>query len=61
MKCSVCLYSLMRSFVSAQVNHLRCLCEFVEAQTVYYNQCHKYMQELQRELARWAHLISNAV
>uniref|UniRef100_A0A9J7Y6R6 Endophilin-B1 n=1 Tax=Cyprinus carpio carpio TaxID=630221 RepID=A0A9J7Y6R6_CYPCA len=33
-----------------KVNHLRCLCEFVEAQAMYYSQCHKYMLELQREL-----------
>ncbi|KAG1968749.1 endophilin-B2 [Pimephales promelas] len=43
---------LLEGINSTHVNHLRCLCEFVEAQTVYYNQCHKYMQELQRELAR---------
>ncbi|KAK7145495.1 hypothetical protein R3I93_013278 [Phoxinus phoxinus] len=41
---------LLEGINSTHVNHLRCLCEFVEAQTVYYNQCHKYMQELQREL-----------
>ncbi|XP_048066144.1 endophilin-B2a isoform X2 [Megalobrama amblycephala] len=41
---------LLEGISSTHVNHLRCLCEFVEAQTVYYNQCHKYMQELQREL-----------
>ncbi|CAM4719316.1 unnamed protein product [Leuciscus chuanchicus] len=43
---------LLEGISSTHVNHLRCLCEFVEAQTVYYNQCHKYMQELQRELGR---------
>ncbi|KAK7145496.1 hypothetical protein R3I93_013278 [Phoxinus phoxinus] len=43
---------LLEGINSTHVNHLRCLCEFVEAQTVYYNQCHKYMQELQRELGR---------
>uniref|UniRef100_W5L842 SH3-domain GRB2-like endophilin B2b n=1 Tax=Astyanax mexicanus TaxID=7994 RepID=W5L842_ASTMX len=35
------------------VNHLRCLHEFVEAQAVYYAQCHKHMQELQKELSRF--------
>ena len=35
-----------------QVNHLRCLHEFVEAQAAYYAQCHKHMQELQKELSR---------
>uniref|UniRef100_A0A8B9GNY2 Endophilin-B1 n=1 Tax=Astyanax mexicanus TaxID=7994 RepID=A0A8B9GNY2_ASTMX len=34
------------------VNHLRCLHEFVEAQATYYNQCHHFMQELQKELSR---------
>lgn len=43
---------LLEGISSTHVNHLRCLSEFVEAQTVYYNQCHKYMQELQRELGR---------
>ncbi|ROI64793.1 Endophilin-B2 [Anabarilius grahami] len=43
---------LLEGISSTHVNHLRCLCEFVEAQTVYYNQCHKYMQELQKELGR---------
>lgn len=35
-----------------QVNHLRCLHEFVEAQAAYYKQCHLHMQELQKELGR---------
>ncbi|KAA0714441.1 Endophilin-B2 SH3 domain-containing GRB2-like protein B2 [Triplophysa tibetana] len=35
-----------------KVNHLRCLREFVEGQAIYYNQCHQYMQELQKELGR---------
>lgn len=37
---------------SPQVNHLRCLHEFVEAQTSYYAQCHQYMLELQQQLGR---------
>lgn len=37
---------------SLQVNHLRCLHEFVEAQAAYYKQCHLHMQDLQKELAR---------
>ncbi|XP_050973351.1 endophilin-B2a isoform X3 [Labeo rohita] len=41
---------LLEGISSTHVNHLRCLCEFVEAQAMYYNQCHKYMQELQKEL-----------
>ncbi|XP_050973350.1 endophilin-B2a isoform X2 [Labeo rohita] len=43
---------LLEGISSTHVNHLRCLCEFVEAQAMYYNQCHKYMQELQKELGR---------
>lgn len=35
-----------------QVNHLRCLHEFVEAQAAYYKRCHVHMQELQKELGR---------
>uniref|UniRef100_A0A8C1KGA8 Endophilin-B1 n=1 Tax=Cyprinus carpio TaxID=7962 RepID=A0A8C1KGA8_CYPCA len=41
---------LLEGISSTHVNHLRCLCEFVEAQAMYYSQCHKYMLELQREL-----------
>uniref|UniRef100_A0A671RND5 Endophilin-B1 n=1 Tax=Sinocyclocheilus anshuiensis TaxID=1608454 RepID=A0A671RND5_9TELE len=44
---------LLEGISSTHVNHLRCLCEFVEAQAMYYSQCHKYMLELQRELGRW--------
>uniref|UniRef100_A0A8B9GUZ6 Endophilin-B1 n=1 Tax=Astyanax mexicanus TaxID=7994 RepID=A0A8B9GUZ6_ASTMX len=40
------------SSTSCSVNHLRCLHEFVEAQATYYNQCHHFMQELQKELSR---------
>uniref|UniRef100_A0A9J8C1T2 Endophilin-B2 n=1 Tax=Cyprinus carpio carpio TaxID=630221 RepID=A0A9J8C1T2_CYPCA len=41
---------LLEGISSTHVNHLRCLCEFVEVQAMYYSQCHNYMQELQREL-----------
>ncbi|XP_057212461.1 endophilin-B2a isoform X1 [Triplophysa rosa] len=43
---------LVEGISSTHVNHLRCLREFVEAQAIYYNQCHQYMQELQKELGR---------
>ncbi|XP_059379630.1 endophilin-B2-like [Carassius carassius] len=45
---------LLEGISSTHVNHLRCLCEFVEVQAMYYSQCHnhKYMQELQKELGR---------
>ncbi|XP_016356483.1 endophilin-B2-like isoform X2 [Sinocyclocheilus anshuiensis] len=41
---------LLEGISSTHVNHLCCLCEFVEVQAMYYSQCHKYMQELQKEL-----------
>ncbi|KAG9281733.1 endophilin-B2-like isoform X10 [Astyanax mexicanus] len=44
---------LLEGISSTHVNHLRCLHEFVEAQAVYYAQCHKHMQELQKELSRF--------
>uniref|UniRef100_W5KY04 Endophilin-B1 n=1 Tax=Astyanax mexicanus TaxID=7994 RepID=W5KY04_ASTMX len=43
---------LLEGISSTHVNHLRCLHEFVEAQATYYNQCHHFMQELQKELSR---------
>uniref|UniRef100_A0A8C6TIG0 Endophilin-B1 n=1 Tax=Neogobius melanostomus TaxID=47308 RepID=A0A8C6TIG0_9GOBI len=43
---------LLEGISSTHVNHLRCLNEFVEAQAVYYKQCHLHMQELQKELGR---------
>ncbi|XP_017295364.1 endophilin-B2-like isoform X2 [Kryptolebias marmoratus] len=43
---------LLEGISSTQVNHLRCLHEFVEAQAAYYKQCHLHMQELQKELGR---------
>uniref|UniRef100_A0A8C2HGA1 SH3-domain GRB2-like endophilin B2b n=1 Tax=Cyprinus carpio TaxID=7962 RepID=A0A8C2HGA1_CYPCA len=41
---------LLEGISSTHVNHLRCLHEFVEAQAAYYAQCHKHMQDLQKEL-----------
>ncbi|PWA24028.1 hypothetical protein CCH79_00019153, partial [Gambusia affinis] len=38
----------------AELNHLRCLQDFAEAQATYFAQCHHYMQDLQRELNRCA-------
>lgn len=37
---------------SPQVNHLRCLHEFVESQTTYYAQCYRHMLDLQKQLGR---------
>ncbi|XP_077096815.1 endophilin-B2b isoform X13 [Siphateles boraxobius] len=42
---------LLEGISSTHVNHLRCLHEFVEAQAAYYIQCHKHMQDLQKELS----------
>nr|XP_055055448.1 endophilin-B2b isoform X7 [Misgurnus anguillicaudatus] len=42
---------LLEGISSTHVNHLRCLHEFVEAQAAYYAQCHKHMQDLQKELS----------
>ncbi|XP_053533116.1 endophilin-B2b isoform X4 [Ictalurus punctatus] len=42
---------LLEGVSSTHVNHLRCLHEFVEAQAAYYAQCHKHMQDLQKELS----------
>ncbi|XP_028829210.1 endophilin-B2b isoform X11 [Denticeps clupeoides] len=42
---------LLEGISSTHVNHLRCLHEFVEAQAAYYAQCHKLMQELQKDLS----------
>ncbi|KAM9465094.1 endophilin-B2a isoform 15-T15 [Salvelinus alpinus] len=41
---------LLEGISSTHVNHLRCLHEFVEAQTAYYKQCYLHMQDLQKEL-----------
>ncbi|KAJ8384895.1 hypothetical protein AAFF_G00197030 [Aldrovandia affinis] len=43
---------LLEGISSTHVHHLRCLHEFVEAQALYYAQCHQHMQELQKELSR---------
>ena len=37
---------------SPQAHHLRCLNDFVEAQTTYYAQCYQYMVDLQKQLGR---------
>lgn len=38
--------------VHLQAHHLRCLNDFVEAQTTYYAQCYQYMVDLQKQLGR---------
>ncbi|XP_048850486.1 endophilin-B2a isoform X4 [Brienomyrus brachyistius] len=49
---------LLEGISSTHVNHLRCLHEFVEAQTIYYAQCHRYMQDLQKELGRFPNMFA---
>ncbi|XP_051552663.1 endophilin-B2b isoform X5 [Myxocyprinus asiaticus] len=44
---------LLEGISSTHVNHLRCLHEFAEAEVAYYAQCHKHMQDLQKELSRF--------
>ena len=35
-----------------QANHMRSLCDFVDAQASYYAQCDQHTQELQRQMSR---------
>lgn len=42
---------LLEGVSSSHAGHLRCLHEFVNAQTQYYAACHQRMEELQKELA----------
>lgn len=44
-------FSIMLSHY-CQAHHLRCLNDFVEAQTTYYAQCYQYMVDLQKQLGR---------
>ncbi|KAM5299564.1 endophilin-B2 isoform 4-T4 [Ctenodactylus gundi] len=41
---------LLEGISSTHVNHLRCLHEFVKAQTTYYAQCYRHMLDLQKQL-----------
>ncbi|PWA25038.1 hypothetical protein CCH79_00016015, partial [Gambusia affinis] len=40
-------------------HHLRCLNDFVEAQTTYYAQCYQYMVDLQKQLGSFPSSFSN--
>uniref|UniRef100_A0A1B6CNB0 Uncharacterized protein n=1 Tax=Clastoptera arizonana TaxID=38151 RepID=A0A1B6CNB0_9HEMI len=42
---------LLEGVSSSHAGHLRCLHEFVEAQSTYYAQCHKVMEELKNDFA----------
>ncbi|XP_030629957.1 endophilin-B1b isoform X4 [Chanos chanos] len=41
---------LLEGISSTHAHHLRCLNDFVEAQTAYYAQCYQYMVNLQKQL-----------
>ncbi|XP_076455192.1 endophilin-B1-like isoform X2 [Babylonia areolata] len=41
---------LLDGINSTHAHHLRCLNEFIEAQTKFYAQCHQYMLDLQKQL-----------
>lgn len=41
---------LLEGVSSTHAHHLRCLNDFVEAQTTYYAQCYRYMVDLQKQL-----------
>ncbi|XP_033875093.2 endophilin-B1 isoform X2 [Acipenser ruthenus] len=41
---------LLEGIGSTHAHHLRCLNDFVEAQTTYYAQCYQYMVDLQKQL-----------
>lgn len=43
---------LLEGISSSHGRHLRCLNEFIEAQSRHYAQCHAIMQDLQQDLAR---------
>uniref|UniRef100_A0A8C6SYE5 Endophilin-B1 n=1 Tax=Neogobius melanostomus TaxID=47308 RepID=A0A8C6SYE5_9GOBI len=43
---------LLEGVSSTHAHHLRCLNDFVEAQTTYYAQCYQYMVDLQKQLGR---------
>ena len=47
------IMNLVVVVVFFQANHHRALMNFVEAQAQYYAQCHAYMAELQKQLARY--------
>jgi len=48
-------------YIWLQTHHLHCLNDFIEAQAVYYAQCHQYMTDLQKQLGRFvASLLSRS-
>ncbi|KAI0230846.1 Endophilin-B1 [Lamellibrachia satsuma] len=41
---------LLEGISSSHAHHLRCLHDFVEAQSIYYSQCQNYMADLQKQI-----------
>uniref|UniRef100_I3JAQ9 Endophilin-B1 n=1 Tax=Oreochromis niloticus TaxID=8128 RepID=I3JAQ9_ORENI len=50
---------LLEGVSSTHAHHLRCLNDFVEAQTTYYAQCYHYMVDLQKQLGSFPTSFSN--
>ncbi|KAF3703350.1 Endophilin-B1 SH3 domain-containing GRB2-like protein B1 [Channa argus] len=50
---------LLEGVNSTHAHHLRCLNDFVEAQTTYYAQCYQYMVDLQKQLGSFPSSFSN--
>lgn len=50
---------LLEGVGSTHAHHLRCLNDFVEAQTTYYAQCYQYMVDLQKQLGSFPSSFSN--
>ena len=46
---------LLLSSYSFQINHMRTLTDFVEAQACYFDQCHQHAKDLQKQLARYGY------
>uniref|UniRef100_A0AAX7SJS1 Endophilin-B1 n=1 Tax=Astatotilapia calliptera TaxID=8154 RepID=A0AAX7SJS1_ASTCA len=50
---------LLEGVSSTHAHHLRCLNDFVEAETTYYAQCYHYMVDLQKQLGSFPTSFSN--
>uniref|UniRef100_A0A3Q2PXH1 Endophilin-B1 n=1 Tax=Fundulus heteroclitus TaxID=8078 RepID=A0A3Q2PXH1_FUNHE len=50
---------LLEGVSSTHAHHLRCLNDFVEAQTTYYAQCYQYMVDLQKQLGSFPSSFAN--
>ncbi|XP_030624051.1 endophilin-B1a isoform X2 [Chanos chanos] len=50
---------LLEGISSTHAHHLRCLNDFVEAQTTYYAQCYQYMVDLQKQLGSFPSTFSS--